>query len=222
MKPSLAILLPVYNVQHHLETAVVEILEVAAELSDRLELLILDDGSNDQTMETACRLAVRFPQIDVVRRGVRRGLGPIIQLGLRKTTGQVLIVHDGTRKIVATNIRRLWVRSLAIADQPDMLSASRPTGSQRDNCGMLLPGGARTTDSSTAVGGFHWFERRTLQSRCRPGPGLPQPWHVPRTVRQRCLSSQGMPPHVRQVVPDSPGITSKCPIGGSLIQPFLP
>ncbi len=214
VKPSLAILLPVYNAQHHLEVAALDLLEIAAELTDRLELLIIDDGSTDQTIEIARCLATRFPQIDTVRHSARRGLGPVIQLGLRRTTGQVLVVHDGVSNLVATVVRRLLIRSLAIAGQPDMPGTSRWIGTQRDHREALQPSNAQISTSSTAVGGFHWFERRTLQSPRRSNPGLPQPWHVRGTVRQCRPASQGPPLPIRQDVPHNLGFASKSPSVG--------
>ena len=47
MPNSLSVLLPVKNAQATLAATVQEILDVAADLSERFELLILDDGSSD-------------------------------------------------------------------------------------------------------------------------------------------------------------------------------
>ena len=108
MEASLSILLPVHNVEATLHHEVLRVLEVAGELTDRLEVLIFDDGSTDQTLEVAHELAMCYPQINVVRHHVRRGLGPMIETGLAHTAGDMVMVHDGVGKIDIAEISRLW------------------------------------------------------------------------------------------------------------------
>ena len=50
-------------------------LELASELTSDFSVLIVDDGSTDDTYETAGDLAARYPQISVMRLAVRRGVG---------------------------------------------------------------------------------------------------------------------------------------------------
>lgn len=108
MKASLSILLPVHNVESTLRHEVLRVLEVAGELTDRLEVLIFDDSSTDQTLEVAHELAMCYPQINVVHHRVRCGLGPIIETGLAHTAGDMVMVHDGVGSIDVAEIPRLW------------------------------------------------------------------------------------------------------------------
>ncbi len=118
METSLSILLPVHNIEATLHHEVLRVLEVAGELTDRLEVLIFDDGSTDQTLEVAHELAMCYPQINVVRHRVRRGLGPMIEMGLEHTAGDMVMVHDGVGSIDVAEITRLWqLRD----DQPQVL-----------------------------------------------------------------------------------------------------
>ena len=57
MKPSVTVLLPIHNAQHRLERQVAEILDVLPELTSRFELLIIDDGSTDDSFEVARHLS---------------------------------------------------------------------------------------------------------------------------------------------------------------------
>ncbi|MEE9602530.1 MAG: glycosyltransferase [Thermoguttaceae bacterium] len=108
MKPSLSIVLPVHNAESTLRHDVLCVLEVAEQLSDRLEVLIFDDGSTDQTIDVAEELAKCFPQVAVARRSVRCGLGPIVESALAETAGNVVMVHDGMSGIDVEGIQRLW------------------------------------------------------------------------------------------------------------------
>ena len=101
-------LLPVYNAHHSLEASVGDILEVLPELTDRFELCILDDGSTDDTAETARELAARYPQIKLIRHPVRLGLGETIQTALDHTEGEIVLVGDDDYRLDPDDLRALW------------------------------------------------------------------------------------------------------------------
>ena len=50
MNRSLTVLLPVRDAQSTLAATVAQVLEMASDLNERFELLIIDDGSSDATM----------------------------------------------------------------------------------------------------------------------------------------------------------------------------
>ncbi len=64
---SLTVLLPVRDAQSTLAATVTEVLEMASDLSERFELLIIDDGSSDATSEVARELSRHYPQIRTLR-----------------------------------------------------------------------------------------------------------------------------------------------------------
>jgi glycosyltransferase involved in cell wall biosynthesis len=131
---SLSVILPVHNAQAWLSESVNEILEVLAELTDRFELIILDDGSTDGTWEIGRDLARRYPQIRPLREPVRCGGSLAIQPGLREAQGDVVMAHCGEAAIDTGEIVRLW-RSLEPAVAPPApksiraaaIAARRPT-----------------------------------------------------------------------------------------------
>lgn len=95
MLRSLSVLLPVRNVQATLDCQVAHILEIAGDLAERIELLIMDDGSSDHTVEVAYHLATRYPQVQVLRSGRQRGFPCTIEQGLARATGDVVLFHTG-------------------------------------------------------------------------------------------------------------------------------
>jgi hypothetical protein len=110
---SLTIALPIHNGETCLRRCVRELLDLASELTSHFSILIIDDGSTDDTYELAQELAVRYPQISVNRNRVRRGLGPTIESIQRRVLSDVVIVHDGTTPIDPQQVRRLWHTSAA-------------------------------------------------------------------------------------------------------------
>ena len=77
MARSLSVLLPVKNAQSTLAPTVHKILDVVSELSEQIELLIIDDGSADATSEVAMDLTRHYPQVQGYLPGplVRQGSG---------------------------------------------------------------------------------------------------------------------------------------------------
>ena len=104
LEVSLSIVLPVHNAQATLRHDVLSVLEIADPLGDRLEVLILDDGSTDDTIEVAHELVTCYPQVKVVRHRVRRGLGPMIKTALAHTTGATVMVHTSVGGVDAEQI----------------------------------------------------------------------------------------------------------------------
>jgi glycosyltransferase involved in cell wall biosynthesis len=102
------VLLPIYNAQASLEKSVSEILETLGELTGHFKLCILDDGSTDETADTAYELAARYPQIKLIRHPVRLGLGETIQTALDNTDGELILIGDEDYRLDPDDLRTLW------------------------------------------------------------------------------------------------------------------
>src|SRR3990172_4042961 len=105
---SLTIVLPVYNGESRLASCVTQMLELASDLTSQFSIMIVDDGSTDDTTTVAQELSARFPQVTVRRQRQRSGLGPIISMVRRRVDSDVGVVHDGVSPIDAVQVRRLW------------------------------------------------------------------------------------------------------------------
>jgi glycosyltransferase involved in cell wall biosynthesis len=104
----LTIVLPVHNGESRLRGCVGEILELASELTPDFSVLIVDDGSTDDTFSAAEELSAQYPQISVRRQRFRRGLGPTIDGVRGRIRSDVVIVHDGVSRIDPNQVRTLW------------------------------------------------------------------------------------------------------------------
>jgi hypothetical protein len=108
MNPSLTIVLPVHNGETRLRGCVGEILELASELTPDFSVLIVDDGSTDDTFSAAEELSACYPQVKVRRQRQRRGLGPTLEGVRRRISSDIVIVHDGVSAIDPNQVRLLW------------------------------------------------------------------------------------------------------------------
>ena len=108
MPNSLSVLLPVKNAQATLAKTVQEILDVAADLSEQFELLIIDDGSADATSEIATELTRNYPQVRAVCQGRSLGREAAIRSGLKQSRGDVVLLHEEKGGTPMEEIVWLW------------------------------------------------------------------------------------------------------------------
>ncbi len=108
MERSLTVLLPVHNAQTSLTQTVHEVLEVVSDLTQRFELVIVDDGSADATAEVGDELTRQYPQVRFVRHQQRLGREAAIQTGLKQSTGEVVLLRDEVSGLALNGIGRVW------------------------------------------------------------------------------------------------------------------
>jgi len=86
----LSVVMPVYNEQATLRQAVERVLAVAFEI----ELLCVDDGSDDGSRETLLELEKRHPQMRVLLHARNLGKGAALRRGIAEACGDFVIVQD--------------------------------------------------------------------------------------------------------------------------------
>ncbi len=94
MEPSLTIVVPVRNAETVLRNRVQRLLETAEDAASHFEILLVDDGSEDQTEEVARELAQQYPQVRVMRHHRCSGPQAAIRTGLLHSRGNVVFIHD--------------------------------------------------------------------------------------------------------------------------------
>jgi glycosyltransferase involved in cell wall biosynthesis len=194
LERSLSVLLPVHNAQATLGVAVARILDILPELTRRFDLLIIDDGSTDHTVEVAHELAVYYPQVRLARHSQRRGLGQAIRTGLAQTDGEMVFVHDTHPDVEPADLPKLWQqefgREVLLARR---LGAAR--GRHRDAWLTRLfawAAGAKQRSAATDSSGFHIFRREMLQELRDAASFAPQRSAAGQTTRiDRPAASSG-------------------------------
>ena len=94
---SLTVLLPVQDAQATLADTVEEVLEIASDWTQRIELLIIDDGSSDATSEVAHELVRHYPQVRALRHSRPLGREAAVRTGLAQSRGDVVVLREPGR-----------------------------------------------------------------------------------------------------------------------------
>lgn len=165
LNKSLTVVLPVYNGESRLASCVTQMLELASDLTSQFSIMIVDDGSTDDTSAVAQELSTRYPQVTVQRQRHRSGLGPIISMVRRRVDSDVVIVHDGVTPVDPVQVRRLWRQSDA-QSSPAIAAAKRDIGDLA---------AVRATHNAMAlvhgrVMGFHLLEPLAQDEKTAPAP----------------------------------------------------
>jgi glycosyltransferase involved in cell wall biosynthesis len=84
-----------YNEEGNIETAVTSALAVLAGVTDRYEVIVVDDGGRDRTGAIADRLAAADPRVCVVHHPVNRGYGAALRTGFAAATHPLVVLADG-------------------------------------------------------------------------------------------------------------------------------
>src|SRR5262245_2098837 len=93
-RPSLSIIVPLFNEEENISPLVEAIFEVLVADPYFLELVLIDDGSQDRTAEIATQWAEREPRIRLIRHECNRGLGAAIRTGLAAARGDLILYTD--------------------------------------------------------------------------------------------------------------------------------
>jgi len=93
--PSISVFFPCYNEQGNVARVVQNARRVLDGLKADYEIIVVDDGSKDETGRIAEELAAQDRRIRVVRHPQNRGYGAALQSGFRAATKDLVFFTDG-------------------------------------------------------------------------------------------------------------------------------
>ncbi|MEW6744975.1 MAG: glycosyltransferase [Planctomycetota bacterium] len=169
----LTILVPAYN-----ESLTIEpLLQRLAALDLDKEIIVIDDGSTDQTFAIASRIAGELPALRVLRQSKNQGKGAAIRRGLEEATGDAVVIQDADLEYDPQDIVRLW-NEMVRRDHPVIYGSRRlggPSEASRRRYyvgGVLLSWltnclyGSRLTDEPTCYKMVRTDLLRSLDLQC--------------------------------------------------------
>jgi glycosyltransferase involved in cell wall biosynthesis len=92
--PLVSVVVPAYNESENLPELYQQLLGEFAKLDERLELLIVDDGSTDGTLEWLRAVSYRDRRVKFMSFSRNFGHQAAVTAGMQRATGDVLIIMD--------------------------------------------------------------------------------------------------------------------------------
>jgi glycosyltransferase involved in cell wall biosynthesis len=108
MRESVSIIFPVRDRQAEIESRVVGLLELLCELTREVQLIVVDDQSEDATPEILDNLRRRYPQVNVVRNNKAVGPAQSAESVLCLAKGEFIFLHPSYESIDFQEIHQLW------------------------------------------------------------------------------------------------------------------
>jgi glycosyltransferase involved in cell wall biosynthesis len=119
--PSLSIVLPAYNEEENVASAVEEVSAVAQQLGMDYEIILVNDGSADRTGDIARELEQRISNFRLVEHYPNRGYGGALKAGFAAATTDLVAFTPADKQFVFEEITRF----LEEIDQADIVSGYR-------------------------------------------------------------------------------------------------
>jgi glycosyltransferase involved in cell wall biosynthesis len=108
--PGLSIFFPAYNDAGTIASMVIGAIDAARALTPDFEVLVINDGSRDQTPRIADELARVYPQVRVVHHPANRGYGGALQSGFANASKEYIFYTDGDAQYDPSEMGVLWAR----------------------------------------------------------------------------------------------------------------
>lgn len=112
MAPELSVVIPVYNEEANVEALYLELTRALEDVVTDYEVIFVDDGSTDRTLDELRSICDHDPRVEVLRFARNYGQTAAIQAGFAQARGQTVVTMDGDLQNDPADIERL----LALVD----------------------------------------------------------------------------------------------------------
>jgi glycosyltransferase involved in cell wall biosynthesis len=94
LTPSISCVIPAFNEARNLGTVLPRVLSTLQSMSQRIELIVVDDGSRDDTPAVMQTLCAAHPELVYLRLSRNFGKEPALTAGIDATRGEVVLLMD--------------------------------------------------------------------------------------------------------------------------------
>jgi glycosyltransferase involved in cell wall biosynthesis len=115
--PGLSIFFPAYNDSGTIASLVIRAVQVAATLTTDYEVIVVNDGSKDDTPRILDELARVYPKhVRIVHHEKNRGYGGALRSGFAAATKELIFYTDGDAQYDPAEMTELWQKMSAGVD----------------------------------------------------------------------------------------------------------
>lgn len=117
IRPAISIFIPAYNEEENIEGVVLEAERVLRQVSDRPEIIVVDDGSTDKTRIILDRLSTKVLSLKVIRHEQNRGIAAAMKSGIGAAKGDLIFFNSADKQAPMSVLFKM----LARMDEYDLL-----------------------------------------------------------------------------------------------------
>lgn len=93
--PELSIFFPFWNEEENIESVIKKAIPQAEKLAAKWEIIMIDDGSSDKTLELARKLSKNDSRLIALTHKKNRGYGAALKTGLSASKYELIVFNDG-------------------------------------------------------------------------------------------------------------------------------
>lgn len=105
----LSVVIPAYNEENRIGKTLRRVLEYLSDQSYESEVVVVDDGSQDRTIEVVREFTTNFPNVTVLDNVPNRGKGFAVRRGMLESRGRFLLFSDADLSTPIGEVERLLV-----------------------------------------------------------------------------------------------------------------
>jgi len=109
----LSIVVPAYNEEHRLPPTLARLAAYLSTQPMRWEIVVVDDGSRDDTCGVVERAMATIPNLRLIRQRPNRGKGAAVRLGMLAARGQIRVMSDADGSMPPEQLPRLLAPIIA-------------------------------------------------------------------------------------------------------------
>ena len=166
-RPAISCVVPAFNEAANLEPLLASLTAQLAALSDRWEVLVIDDGSRDTTTAAMAPWLVR-PGVRYVRLSRNFGKEAALTAGIDRAAGEVVLLMDADLQHPASLVPEMLAAWVAGADMVCAARASRADESLAKRLGTALFYALVNRDAAVQIpvdaGDFRLMDRRVVDA----------------------------------------------------------
>lgn len=106
-KLEVSVVMPVYNEQENLPPLIEGVVAAMNNLNKTYEIIIIDDGSTDNSLEVSKHLANKYPCLHIIKLEKNSGQSAAFDAGFKWAQGEVIVTMDADLQYDPRDISRL-------------------------------------------------------------------------------------------------------------------
>lgn len=103
----ISVVLPAYNEEKNIPKTVTAVVRTMKDITDDFEVLVVDDGSKDRTVEVTLELAAKYPEVKLLKHDINQGYGAALHSGFYAATKELVFMTDSDAQFDVGEITKL-------------------------------------------------------------------------------------------------------------------